>query len=52
MITLTEIKKSILSVGGTYAKCKFKLNGNDAYEVNDKTYTKPQLIEAYNMGAL
>ena len=52
MATLTEIKNAIKNAGGTYLKCKFKLNGNDAYEVNGKTYTKSQLIESYKMGAL
>lgn len=49
-VTLTEIKKAVESKGGNYKKCGFKLNGNDAYEVNGKTYTKPQLIEAYKLG--
>lgn len=52
MVTLTEIKNAVKSSGGYYSKCKFKLNGNDAYEVNDKVYTKPRLIEAYKIGAL
>ena len=52
MITLAKIKKEVLANNGTYTKLKIKLNCNDAYEVNGKTYTKIQLIEAYKMGAL
>lgn len=52
MTTLTEIKNAVKASNGTYSKCSFKLNGNDAYEVNGVTYTKPQLIEAYKLGAL
>lgn len=52
MTTLTEIKKSVRASNGTYIKCCFKLNGNDAYEVNGVTYTKSQLIEAYKLGTL
>ena len=51
-VTLTQIRKSVEAAGGTYKKCKFYLNGNDAYEVNGKTYTKTQMIEAYRMGDL
>lgn len=51
-VTLTQIKKEVIANGGTYKKCKFYLNGNDAYEVNGKLYTKQQMIEAYKYGAL
>lgn len=51
-VTLTEIKKAVLASGGAYKKCKFTLNGNDAYEVNGNTYTKLQMIEAYQLGQL
>ena len=49
---LREIKKDVLSKGGEFYKERLYLNGNDAYRVNGKLYTKPQLIEAYKMGAL
>lgn len=52
MTTLTQIKKDVIANGGEYKKLKMRLNGNDAYEVNGATYTKPQLIEAYKMGAI
>lgn len=52
MTTLTEIKKAVKANNGTYSKLKMTLNGNDAYEVNKVTYTKPQLIEAYKLGTL
>lgn len=51
-VTLTQIKKEVLAAGGEYKKCKFYLNGNDAYEVNGRVMTKHEMIEAYNMGAL
>lgn len=51
-VTLTQIRKYIQAAGGTYKKCKFYLNGNDAYEVNGKVYTKQQMIDAYRMGEL
>ena len=50
MTTLTEIKRAIKLTGGEYKKLKIRINGNDAYEVNGKTYTKQQMIEAYDMG--
>jgi hypothetical protein len=50
--TLTDIRKSVEAAGGTYTKCKYTLNGNDAYEVNGKIYTKQQLIDAHLAGAL
>ena len=51
-VTLTEIKKEVIAKGGSYKKLSLKLNGNDAYEVNDKKYTKSQMIEAFRMGDL
>lgn len=51
-VTLTQIRKSVEEAGGTYKKCKFQLNGNDAYKVNGKVYTKQQMIEAYHAGDL
>lgn len=50
--TLTEIKKSIVSNGGTYKKAKCYLNGQDAYYINDALYSKSQMIELYMMGEL
>lgn len=50
--TLTEIRKSVEAAGGTYTKRKHTLNGNDAYEVNGKVYTKQQLMDAYLAGTL
>lgn len=44
---LTEIRKSVEEAGGTFKKCKFTINGNDAYEVNGNVYTKQQLVDAY-----
>ncbi len=52
MTTLTEIKKDVLAKGGEYKKLKMRLNGNDAYEVNNKTYTKRHLIEAFKNRAI
>lgn len=49
---IREIKKSVTNSGGTFVKEKFYLNGNDAYRVNGKLYTKYELIEAYKMGDL
>jgi len=49
---LREIKKDVISKGGEYQKESFKLNGNDAYRVNGKLFTKSQLVEAHKMGAL
>ena len=49
---LREIKKDVISNGGDYEKESFKLNGQDAYRVNGKLFTKAQLIEAFKMGAL
>ncbi len=51
-VTLTQIRKSVEVAGGTYAKCGFTLNGNDAYEVNGNVYTKHQMIDAYLAGDL
>lgn len=51
-VTLTQVKKSVLAVGGTYKKCHFKVNGKDAYEVNGKIYTKHNLICAFIFGDL
>ena len=51
-VTLTQIRKSVEAAGGTYRKCKFYLNGNAAYEVNGKIYTKHEMIEAFRMGDL
>ena len=44
---LTEIRKSVEEAGGTFKKCKFTINGNDAYEVNGWVYTKQQLVDKY-----
>ncbi len=52
MTTLTQIKKEVLADGGEYKKLKMRLSGNDAYEVNGKTYTKSQMIESHKMGEL
>ncbi len=51
-VTLTQIRKSVEVAGGTYKKCGFTLNGNDAYEVNGNIYTKQQMIDAYHAGDL
>ena len=51
-VTLTQIRKSVEAAGGTYKKCAFTLNGNDAYRVNGKVYTKQQLVDAYHAGDL
>jgi len=51
-VTLTQIRKSVEAASGTYKKCSFTLNGNDAYEVNGKVYTKQQLVDAYHAGDL
>ena len=48
--TITQVKKSIIENGGEFKKEKFKLNGNDAYTINDRTMTKQQAIEAFVMG--
>ena len=50
--TLTEIRKDVESKGGTYEKCKFYLNGNDAYRVNGELMTKDAMLERYMMGEL
>ena len=49
---IKEIKKSVLAYGGTFKKENFYLNSNDAYRVNGKLYTKPELIKAYNINDL
>lgn len=49
---IREIKKSVLADGGTFEKENMRLNGNDAYRVNGKLYTKYELIEAYEYGDL
>lgn len=51
-VTLTQIRESVEAAGGTYKKCGFTLNGNDAYEVNGNVYTKQQLVDAYHAGDL
>ncbi len=51
-VTLTQIRKSVESSGGNFKNCKFYLNGNDAYEVNGKVYTKKELIDVYLAGGL
>lgn len=51
-VTLTQIRKDVVSKGGKYKKEKFQLNGSDAYTVNGKTMTKAQMIKAYKMGLL
>lgn len=51
-VTITQIRKSVKAAGGTYRKCAFTLNGNDAYEVNGNIYTKQQMIDAYRSGDL
>ena len=51
-VTLTEIRKSVESKGGSYKKLKMTLNGNDAYEVNGRTITKREMIERYRLGEL
>ena len=50
--TLTEIKKSVVANGGTYEKCDFKLNYNDAYKVNGSIITKSEMTERYLRGEL
>jgi len=50
--TLTEIRKDVQAAGGTYEKCRFYLNGHDAYKVNGKIYTKNEMIEAHMRGDL
>jgi ubiquitin len=44
-VTITEIKKS-----HDVKKCSFFLNGNVAYEVDGRTWTKAQLIDAFKLG--
>lgn len=51
-VGIREIKKSVLASGGTFEKENFYLNGNDAYRVNGKLYTKYELIEAYKHGGI
>lgn len=51
-VTLTEIRKSVEANGGEYKKLKMRLNGNDAYEVNGRKMTKPQMVEMYRLGVL
>lgn len=50
--TLTQIRKDVESKGGTYEKCKFYLNGNDAYRVNGEVMTKNDMIVRFTMGDL
>jgi hypothetical protein len=50
--TLTQIRQHVEATGGTYRKLKMYLNGNDAYEVNDVTMTKAEMIEHYKLGEL
>ncbi len=50
--TITEIKKHVIGNGGQFYKTTYYLNGNDAYCVNGRDYTKPRLIEAYQLGLL
>ena len=51
-VTLTQIRKSVEAAGGTYKKCSFMVNGNNAYEVNGNVYTKQQMVDAYHAGNL
>jgi hypothetical protein len=50
--TIAQIKKSVKANGGEIYKVPSKINGNDAYRVNGRLYTKPQLIEAAMIGAI
>lgn len=51
-IKINEVKKSVLKNGGTFLKCGFYINGQDAYSVNGHTMTKGQMIERFKMGDL
>jgi len=51
-VTLTQIKELVIEKGGSYKRLTSKLNGGDTYEVNNKKYTKSQIIEAFKMGDL
>ena len=51
-VTLTEIRRNVVSGGGTYKKEKFLLNGNDAYRVNGKLMTRAEMVERYRLGTL
>ena len=50
--TLTQIRKSVESTGGTYSRQNITLAGNPAYQVNSVTMTKAEMIERFQMGAL
>lgn len=50
--TLTEIRRGVESKGGTYEKCSFRVNGNDAYRVNGELMTKAVMIERFMIGDL
>jgi hypothetical protein len=50
--TLTEIRKSVESTGGTYSRQNITLAGNPAYQVNGVTMTKAEMIERYKIGEL
>lgn len=50
--TLTQIKKEVVAAGGEHRKLRMKLNGNDAYEVNERVMTKLEMIERYKLGEL
>ena len=51
-LSLKKIRAEVEKKGGTYKKLNARLNGYDAYEVNGKMLTKPQMIERYLMGVL
>ena len=50
--TLTEIRKSVESTGGTYSRQNITLAGNPAYQVNGVTMTKNDMIERFMRGIL
>ena len=49
--TLTEIRKSVESTGGTYSQ-NINLAGLPAYHVNGVTMTKNDMIERFQRGML
>ena len=50
--TLTQIRQHVESTGGTYSRQNITLAGNPAYQVNNVTMTKADMIERFQRGML
>lgn len=49
-LSLREVKRHVEANGGTYKKAHCYVNGQEAWEVNGKLYTRDMLAEAFFMG--